>query len=372
MSAGRGSVVHLLPTLEMGGMERMVVALSRELARRGWTVEVICTREERELAAGLRTDGVAVSVLPVSGVASWLGPQAMVERFRDRRPDVVHCHSGFWLRGVVAAWRAGIKARVHTAHGLHQPEPWWGPTEKFLAGQFTGAIACVSAPLVTYFADVCRVSMARLHQIPNGIDVVRFAAAQRGDLRSQLGIAPGAVVLGTVARLAPVKNLDLTFGPLAQLVADGLDAHFVIAGDGAARADLTSAAATAGVATRVHFLGMVNDPATILPELDLFLITSHSEGTSLSLLEAMASGVPCVATAVGGNPAVLADGTAGRLIPANDAAALAEALRDVIARPEERRRLGAEGQRRAQERYSLTAMVDAYEALYGQLMAGRG
>lgn len=371
MSASRGSVIHLLPTLEMGGMERMVVALSRELAHRGWTVGVICTREERELAAGLRADGVAVSVIPVSGGASWLGPRALIEEFRRQRPDVVHCHSGFWLRGVVAARRAGIVARVHTAHGLHQQEPWWGPAEKFLSGLLTGAVACVSAPLLDYFSSVCRVPMARLHVVPNGIDIDRFGAASRGQLRHRLGIAADAIILGTVARLASVKNLGLAFGPLARLVGAGHDAHFVIAGDGAARDDLVVAAAAAGVGDRVHFLGMIDDPTTVLPELDIFLITSHSEGTSLSLLEAMATGLPCVATAVGGNPVVLCDGAVGKLVPDNDAAALAKTIFDLIAHPEERHRLGVAAQRRAKERYSLTAMVDAYEALYGRLMSAR-
>ncbi|PKL94124.1 MAG: hypothetical protein CVV20_00190, partial [Gemmatimonadetes bacterium HGW-Gemmatimonadetes-1] len=363
MTVSHGMVVHLLPTLEMGGMERMVVALSRELARRGWTVGVICTRDEGELAAGLRLDGIAVSVLPVGGAASWLGPRAIIDQFRASRPDVVHSHSGFWLRAMVAASRARVGARVHTVHGLHQQEPWWGTAEKFLAARLSGAIACVSPPLADYLSESCRVPRSRLHQIPNGIDVARFAAARRGQLRHRLGLSPNAFVLGTVARLAPIKNLELSFGPLAQLVASGIDAHFVIAGDGPTRAELAATAGRMGVGARVHFLGMVDDPTTVLPELDLFLITSHAEGTSLSLLEAMASGLPCVATAVGGNPEVLADGAAGRLIPANDADALASALQDLIASPAERNRLGSAGQRRAQQRYSLHAMVDAYESL---------
>jgi glycosyltransferase involved in cell wall biosynthesis len=226
--------------------------------------------------------------------------------------------------------------------------------------------------LADYLSESCRVPRSRLHQIPNGIDVARFAAARRGQLRHRLGLSPDAFVLGTVARLAPIKNLELTFGPLAQLVASGIDAHFVIAGDGPTRAELAATAGRMGVGARVHFLGMVDDPTTVLPELDLFLITSHAEGTSLSLLEAMATGLPCVATAVGGNPEVLADGAAGRLIPANDAGALAHALRELIASPDERNRLGAAGQRRAQQRYSLHAMVDAYESLYDRLMSATG
>lgn len=351
----------------------MVSQLSTRLQQRGWRVGVVCTLEEGELVPALRAAGISVDLLTPLGLGAWFGESELTRLLRRWNPSVVHTHSGFWLRGVVAASRAGVPGRVHTVHGLHQPEePWWGPVEKYLSGRLTGAVVSVAPQMVEYLAHQGRVPRSRLHQIPNGIDVPRFASAPRGTLREDLGISPHAVVLGTVARIAPIKNLGLPFGSLARLVATGHDAHWVIAGDGPDRAELAATAAAAGIGDRVHFLGMVDDPSTVLPDFDIFLNTSHSEGTSLSVLEAMASGIPCVATSVGGNPEVLADGAAGRLVPPNDPIALADTLAELLANPEERRRLGAEGQRRAEERYSLTAMVDAYESLYDRLMNGHG
>lgn len=364
------AVEMVLPSLEMGGMEQVVCRLARGLRARGWGVGVTCTLLEGELAPALRADGIGVHLVPLRGAGPWLGAGPLADHLRRIRPDVVHSHSGVWWRAVAAAARAGVSARVHTVHGLLQHEPWFGPLEKHLAARLTGAVVAVSPALRAYLEHRARVAPARLHLVGNGVDTGLFRPAPHDQRRRALGIGPGALVLGAVARLDPVKRLDLAFGPLAELAAGGVDAHFVIAGDGPDRARLEQAAHQAGVRSRVHFLGTVAESATLYPEFDLFLLPSDMEGTSLSLLEAMASAVPCVATAVGGNPAVLDGGAAGCLVPPGDAPALRAAIARLWADPPARRQLGRAGRERVVAHYSLDTMIARYQELYETQLAG--
>ena len=354
----------LLPSLEMGGMERMVSDLSVGLLGHSVKVRVVCTHTEGVLAAALSDRGVKVTLLPVRGKRTFLGDPALIAEIREFDPTVVHTHSGFWWRGVIAARLARVPRLVHTVHGLQDSEPWWGPTEKRLAASITDKVVGVSSALSAYLVGVCGVHARKVVTLANGVDLSLFGHAEPLPLSYQFGFAPEAFVFGTLARLAPVKNLDLAVRALSQLVGHGIDAHFVIAGDGPERARLESLAAAAGLAARVHFLGEVSEPNRFLAALDAFTLTSHAEGTSISLLEAMSSRLPCVVTAVGGNPEVVADGEAGLLVPDNDATALAEALRLLACDTGKRVAIGRIARSRVQEAYSLESMVAAYLNLY--------
>lgn len=353
-------------------MERMVCDLALGLHRAGVSIQVICTVSGGVLADELASQGVPVTILPVCGWNSWLGDRALVRILRDGRPDIVHTHSGFWWRGVVAARRARVPGAVHTVHGLHAQEPWWGPTEKRLAATLTDQVVGVSPALSDYLTNRCGVPSRKVVTLSNGVDLSRFGGTEPMPLREELGLASGAFIFGTVARLAPVKNLDLGIAALPQLVSQGVDAHFVLAGDGPERHRLEGVAAAAGLAPRVHFLGELAAPNRFLAALDAFTLTSHAEGTSISLLEAMASRLPCVVTSVGGNPDVVAQGEAGILIPDDDTIALAEALLLLARDTAHRTALGERARQRVVAAYSLEAMVSAYLQLYTNVLQARG
>lgn len=357
----------ILPSLEMGGMERIVAQLACQLSQRGWRVGVTCTRIEGELGPWLRSEGVPVRVVPPIGAGSWLGSQDLIRALRASAPTIVHTHSGTWFRAALAASRARSVGCLHTVHGLLQQEPWFGPSEKHLAARLSGAVVTVSPSLMEYMVHRAHVPRSKLHLVPNGVDTEQLGSRPRGELRPRLGLPSQALILGTVARLDPIKNLTSVLGPLRQLVSSGIDAYYVVAGEGPERDAIERRAEAAGMASRLRLLGSVDDTAALYPEFDVFVLPSFLEGTSLSLLEAMASRVPSIATRVGGNPAVLADGGAGVLIPPNDEEALTAALFAVLGSPAERERLGLAGRLRVEQQYSLSGMVDRYEALYRQL-----
>jgi len=280
-------------------------------------------------------------------------------------------HSGCWGQAARAARAARVGGIVHTAHGLDGKDPWHTPYFKRWAAWHTDAIVAVSHEHREYLIDVAGVPPAKVRVIPNGIDVDRFAPGPRtGALRAQLGVGERPLV-GIVARFAPVKNHALLLDAFARVVAAGdPPADLVLIGEGDLRPALEAQADLLGIAGRVHFAGLAADPAPWYRDLDAFVLSSDSEATSISILEAMATGLPVVATAVGGTPDLLGDG-AGVLVPARDPAALGDALRVVLADAGRRRTLGEAARARAVARYAGAAMADAYESLYADVLRSR-
>jgi glycosyltransferase involved in cell wall biosynthesis len=204
----------------------------------------------------------------------------------------------------------------------------------------------------------------RRHEvIENGIDLELFTPGAAGtEIRSRLGIAARTALVGTVARLEPIKNQSMLIEGIARARAEGVDCAAVVIGIGTLRAELEAQAMRLGIAEHVHFWGLERNVARLYGELDIFTLTSDAEGTSISLLEAMASGVCPVATNVGGNPAVV--GEAGVLVGARRPEELAAAIRALVGDPERRKALGQAARERVARLFSDETMLDRYEALY--------
>ncbi|MDZ4257164.1 MAG: glycosyltransferase family 4 protein [Gemmatimonadales bacterium] len=353
----------VLPSLVMGGMERMVAQLALRLHARNWTVGVTCVSDEGELFADLHDQGIAVRLNSV-GTGAWLGPRSLVRQLTRDKPAVLHTHSGFWLRGMMAGVRARIARRLHTVHGLYIPEPWTFPVEIKIAGRLSTRIVAVSHEIRRHLLNRGALAERHVTVIPNGVDTDTFQPGRRSGLRERHGIPTDAVVVGTVARLNEIKNLVMVIATVAACSRHGLDIHFVAVGDGPDRERLDAVAARCGVTDRVHITGMVTTTNAWYREFDYFVNSSFKEGTSLSVLEAMATGLPCVATDVGGNSDVLAAGDAGVLVPSDDVAAMTEAFVALNRDPARRQTLGLAARRRAVGHYSLDAMVSSYERLY--------
>jgi glycosyltransferase involved in cell wall biosynthesis len=177
----------------------------------------------------------------------------------------------------------------------------------------------------------------------------------------------GKLLLGVVARLDPVKNHLGVFHAIDLLRRQGLDVAIGLAGDGPLRDELEKAARDLGIGDRVHFLGNVKQIDVFYSALDVFVLNSHSEGMSNTVLEAMASGLPVVATAVGSNPELVVEGRTGLLVPPGDVASLADGLARLARLPGQRQAMGAAGRRRAESQYSIDRMVRQYETLYERL-----
>jgi glycosyltransferase involved in cell wall biosynthesis len=199
----------------------------------------------------------------------------------------------------------------------------------------------------------------------NGVDVRMFQPGPHSArVRGVLGTVPGEVVIGHVARFMPVKNHMLLVNAMARVARVRSNCRLALIGDGVLRPHVEHEVSRLGIQDRVAFLGHLTDLPAVYRDLDIAVLSSVSEATSISILEAMASGLPVVATAVGGTPELLAHGEAGLLVPSEDADALADALVRLVDSVGERRRLGQAARERAVALFSEDAMLDAYEELY--------
>jgi len=355
----------VLPSLEPGGQELVVVRLANELRARGHDVGVTVTMEEGSLAAPLRESGHDIALVPAPGLkTNWRAP-SLIARFAQRRPDVVHVHSGVWLKAARAARAAGTRRVIHTVHGLLDREPWYGDTLKRLAARATDVVVAVSDPLHRYLVEDVRLHPAQVVTVINGVNTAAFRPGNKvGTLRQQLGIAAESIVIGHVARLAPIKNQILLIDAFAAFQRQVEDAHLIIVGDGPERASLEQRIRELSIETSAHLVGTFDDTAPLYREFDVFVLCSRAEGTSMSILESMASGVSVVATEVGGNPALLDAGSCGLLIPSENKDALVAALARLSMNETERAAFARAGRRRAESTYSESKVVDQYVELY--------
>ena len=386
MSAEALSVVHAIARLNVGGAALSVLELAREQRARGHDVVVAAGR----LAAGEDSmeyvaDELNVSVVRLDGLQRELSPlhdaRAVAQirsLLRHRRPHVLHTHTAkAGATGRVAALAAGSgrpRALVHTFHG-HVLSGYFSPRRERvfraverLLGRRTDALVAVSEEVRDDLVAFGVAPRERIVVVPYGFDLDERppaeAAAARRRLRGELDLPDDAFAVGFAGRLTPIKRpLDLV-RTLAALGEHGVDARLVVAGDGEDRAAVEAEARRLQVDASCRFLGFRRDVPDLLHALDAFLLTSANEGTPVVAIEALAAGVPVVATAVGGTATVVTDGVSGFLAPAGDTGALAERLARLAKDPTLGCELGRAGAADVRRRFATARMADELDELY--------
>jgi len=359
-------VVHVLHTLEVGGTENGVVNLVTALAVHA-RHSVVAVTTSGPLARRLPA-GVAVHVL---GKRPGLDPAAvvrLVRLLRRLRPDVVHSRNWGAFDAVPAARLAGVRAVIHGEHGREaaDPEGRDGRRNRVrrLLAPLVSQWVTVSDDLRRWLVERVGIPAARVVTIHNGVDTTRFVEGDRERAREALGLPPASPVVGTVGRLDPVKDHLGLVDAFRRIRARRPDAVLVIAGDGPLRDALRRAVTAAGLGAAVRLLGERADVPRVLAALDVFVLPSLAEGISNTVLEAMACGLPVVATRVGGNPELVEDGVTGRLVAARQPAALSAAVLEYLDDPVLARLHGKAGRQRAVAEFSLERMATRYLALY--------
>lgn len=358
----------VVPSLVPAGMEMVVARLGRGLAGRGHEIGFTVLEFVGDVGETLRAEGFRVARVGSPGVRTIVFPTRLTRWFREQRPDVVHVHSGAWLKAARAAALAHVPRVVHTAHGLLDVEPWHGPLFKRWAARHTDVVVAVSRPLHAYLETEVGLRSDAIRVIVNGIDPSVFApGARSGAIRNRFGLSDDCTVIGHVARFSPVKNHACLVAAFAQTVRARPDTFLVLVGDGPLRTDIENRTRELGIADRVGFAGHCPDVVPVYRDLDIFVLSSNAEGTSMSILEAMACGIPVIATAVGGTPELLDHGRAGVLVPPSDPGALASALGAMVDDRAARVRFASIARERIRTSYSEESVLDAYERAYGWL-----
>jgi sugar transferase (PEP-CTERM/EpsH1 system associated) len=368
-------IVHVLHRFATGGLENGVVNLINHLPAERFRHAVLAVTDiDPAFAARLvRPDVILHALHKPPGHALPLYRQAW-QLFRQWRPAVVHSRNLAALEFQTVALAAGVRCRVHGEHG-RDVEDLDGTSPRMrwirrLYSPFVQRYVTVSRDLERYLVDGVGIAARRVEQIYNGVDTERFHPAR--EATPTIAGSPfnggGHWLVGTVGRLQTVKNQPLLVdafvraGELHPPLASG--ARLVIAGDGPLRAQIESRIQAAGAASRIWLAGERADTPAVMRGLHLFVLPSQAEGISNTILEAMASGLPVVATAVGGNVELVEPGSTGELVPPGDVDALAAAIvRAFVSRAEFAAR-GRQARQVALARYSLASMMSRYAGVY--------
>lgn len=351
-------VAHIAFSLKTGGMERLLVEFARNADRQRFRLNYFCLTEAGTPAQDIEHCGWPVQTLHKREGFRWSAVTHLAREFRRNRIAVVHSHnSGAMVYSALASRLAGVRAVIHTRHG-----------QRFGAGQRQTLVFACLTRLIDRVVGVSQdsaamsiregVSPRRVRTVWNGIDVARF--------RYTGPTAGGPAVV--VARLAPEKDLDTLLRATVSIVAQDPTFRLQIVGDGPCLPEVRRQVEQLQLTGQVQVLGERRDVPAILQAASVFVLPSKTEGISLTLLEAMASGLPVIATRVGGNPEVVQQGRTGWLVPAGDAEQLAAVLQGVRRDPAAAYRMGQAGRRRVEEHFNVVRMVHDYEDLYREVL----
>jgi len=343
-------VLHVTQGLEMGGLEKVLVDIARHADREHSFVS-LATRGI--LGDDITACGCRVAALGMPSGFRLQAIRTLARLIKEWGIDVVHSHDD---RPLIHAAPAAVLAGaglVHTRHGQSIGLSRRQMRLICLGARLSAFFVCVSADS-TRLAIEQGIAPSKLRTIWNGVDLDHY---------SYTGPHCGGPIT-CVARLSPEKGIDTLIRAASLTVRQNPLVRFQIAGDGVCRPMLQRLIVELGLGQHVHLLGQVRDIKTLLDKAGLFVLPSRSEGISLTLLEAMARGLPVVATRVGGNNEVVIPGETGLLVPPEDATALAAALLRLQGQPEQGRAMGLAGRRRVESHFGIRRMIVAYEALY--------
>jgi glycosyltransferase involved in cell wall biosynthesis len=389
-------VIHVITRLDHGGSAQntMLTALGHDRAQfepvvvAGYpgcwhaqggqlATEENCRKLEKAAIRWVLLPSLTREVHPIKDAqALW----QLIRLFLHERPALVHTHtSKAGVLGRVAAWFARVPVIVHTPHG-HVFYGHFGPFQSWLFLQIDRVLSVITDRLIA-LTDAERqdhldrsVGKAdRFAVVPSGIDRERFgrARAQGKQQPDWFGCPPDALVVGSVGWLTDIKGHEYLITAVAMLKPDFPSLHLVIIGSGDRYEALSQQAELAGLCDAVHFLGHRDDIDVCLGGMDLFVLPSLNEGMGRALIEAMAAGLPVIASRVGGIPSVIAHEQTGLLVPPRDAHALAEALRRLLDRPEWAKQLGVAASHSVDSRYGSVSMVHAIESIFTEALSVR-
>lgn len=366
-------VLHVMHHLVTGGLENGVINLINHMPASAFRHGIVCIEDDSDFRDRIVRHDVPVIALKRSRIGVWAMRRALYKLCRTLQPAILHTRNQSALDALLPARLAGVRHAVHGEHGWDvdnlRGDRWKPALLRQLHSPLIERYVTVSQHLQRYLTGRVGIAPARISQIYNGVDTTRFTPREDGPRCAMpAGFARGdALIIGTVGRMQPVKDQATLLRAFAGLAPRHARARLVMAGSGPLAADLRALAAALGVGERVWFPGTVHDVAGVLRHIDVFVLPSLSEGISNTLLEAMASGVPALATSVGGNPELVQEGLTGRLFQPGDVPALSRLLDDYLTHPALRLAHGAAARRVAVERFSLPAMVAHYQLVYQQL-----
>jgi len=370
MIEGKINVLHLLLSLETGGMERFVYEHCLEMDKEKFNVSVCCIDRLGGFCQSLVENGIKVNLLQKNqGHFDWFYPNKLKKYLKNNNIHILHIHSGAFFYGSVAGFLARTPGIIYTEHGRHLVEPKIIFILDKISSMFTDRIVTVSPDLEKHLIDNIKLPPNKIETIINGVNTNSFVPRGKSiTLLAEFGIKSEFKIIGAIGRLAHIKD-HTTLIKAFKIVAEKIpESRLLLVGEGPCEQELKDLSKELGVFESVVFAGNRSDIPEILNLLNVFVLPSLSEGTSLSLLEAMSSGVPPVVTNVGGNPNIIKHDYNGYLVEPKDFKQMASIIIHVLNNDEISKKLKKNSRESVQDDYSLRNNVEEYEKLYLDLL----
>jgi len=365
------TILHVIDTGGSGGAETVFLNTATRLSP-GRFRSIAVVGSDGWLAARLRERGMEPVIAPAKGSFNISYLLGLVEIIRREKPDAIVAH----LYGsAIYASVAGMLCRRPVVSVLHgqsdvNPRARFAAAKAAIVRRGTSRVVFVSGNLRDELAPALGLDPRHCEVVVNGVDLDVFSPGRHSSIRDELRLPAGTALVGAVGNIRVPKAYDVLLRAAGRVLESGAAVHFAIAGDcsGALADKLLALRAELGIDRHVTFLGLRSDVANVLRNFDVFALSSRTEGFSIACIEAMACGVPVVSTRSGG-PQQILDGGCGELVPVDDPAQLADAIRRLLESPAKRGAMIDAALERVRERYSLSAMIDNYESLLDSLIA---
>lgn len=365
-------VVHIIYKLDVGGLENGVVNLINNMPSEKYRHAVICATDYTEFRKRITKPDVEVYALhkkPGNDLGAYY---RLWKLLRKLKPDIVHTRNLGTIEYVIPAKLAGVKHHVHGEHGRDMSDID-GTNKKYINirkfySKFISHFITVSKDLENWLIKSVSIPSIKISQIYNGVDIEKFSPKT---ISSNL---ENSLVIGTVGRLQAEKDQATLVKAFDLLIKNNpdLDVKLELIGDGPDRKKLESLVNELNISDNVLFHGKSDDVANIMKKMDIFVLPSLAEGISNTILEAMACGLPVIATNVGGNPELVTENVSGYLVPSNNPQTMAEAIQKYIDQPELIAKHGKTARQLIENEFSMKAMVENYMRVYDQLLAVSG
>jgi len=367
-------IAHVIFSLGVGGLENGVVNLINTMPEENYRHAIICIKNATDFRQRIKKQNVAIYELHKQEGHDFGAYFRMYRLLKQIKPAIVHTRNLAAIEYQVPAWLAGVKHRIHGEHGWDVFDPEGNNKKYQQLRRFLSPLIDKFIPLSLHLEDYLRdkvgIKPDKIVRICNGVDTEKFyPVSQKTPLPGcDLPFSSEFIYIGSVGRMHGVKDQLTLVRAFIRLLEKQpelkANVRLIIIGDGPLREQAIHLLESKGVAELAWLPGQRNDIAEIMRRLDIFVLPSKAEGISNTILEAMATGLPVVATRVGGNPELIDDEETGRLVEKENNDDMAEALLDYVGNPEKRQRHGANGLEKVRRRYALDVMVSNYLAVY--------
>ncbi len=365
-------VGHVILGLPMGGTEGLVDQMLRRPPA-GFRASAICLDEVGVLGESAIRDGHQVQLIPRGAGLNWSLPAAIARHARERSIDILHCHQYTpWFYGALTRLFCRRLKVIFTEHGRLYPDIVPAKRKLFnrLIIPLTQCTTAVSPAVAQALNRAEGFPPDKIRIIFNGVESSRFACLPgRSELRSRLGLHEGGIYFILCSRFDPIKWIEGLLQAFEKVAARNDQVRLLLVGDGQERENIKRKIGDLGLQDKVLTPGYSKDVPQWLAASDVFVLSSLSEGTSVSLIESMAAGLPSVVTRVGGNEYVVEDGQTGFIVPPRRADSLADAMLRLADDPDLRAQMGGRARSRFREHFELERMFASYEKIYRELLA---